>query len=288
MNRSKSVFIILAIVYVLVALGLKFEVLSVNNNILLGLSISALLISISDAINKYVYYRQSVNLFQFELQKTIDFLQNKIEAGLTNSPVVNIRNFTSNLSILKKNNYNPYHPNDYDKNKINKSFHIIAFIIFVLGIAAFISIPFIKENIANTSINMLITILAFASMNLTLYFDEIIQEEQDKRINLTCDKHLLIQCVYSDFLNYFQAETIFLKDTEAIKEMQEKHQLEVKKKIRNQKKRKVRWQNKHWEKRLSTILTKTMSINLSIKYPERCAILKNLFLPPEYGQSLFL
>lgn len=52
MKKSKFVFVILAAVYVLMALLYPFDVLKIGDNLLFALSVSALLISASDVINK--------------------------------------------------------------------------------------------------------------------------------------------------------------------------------------------------------------------------------------------
>lgn len=227
MKRTKCIFIILFIVYALVAIGSLANILRINNNVLLGLSFSALLISISDVLNKVVFYRQTVNFYQLELLTTLEFLKQKIDANLTYSPVVNIRNFTEGLKALEKKNHRPSYPDEYINNKCNIALEKVSFACFVLGIAAFIVVPFIQENIAGSAVNMFFTIIAFAFMNLSVFFDEMIQEEQEKRTNLINDKHLIIQCVYPDFLNYFHSEIIYRKDAIALKEMQEKARIEA-------------------------------------------------------------
>lgn len=56
MKKSKYVFIILALVYVAMAILYPFDVLNIGENLLFALSFSALLLSASDVISKIAGY----------------------------------------------------------------------------------------------------------------------------------------------------------------------------------------------------------------------------------------
>ena len=81
MKKSKFVFVILATVYVLMALLYPFDVLKIGDNLLFALSVSALLISASDVINKIGTFLFTSNTYNAYLKITIDFLDQMIKGG---------------------------------------------------------------------------------------------------------------------------------------------------------------------------------------------------------------
>ena len=77
MKKSKFVFIIMAVIYFAVAIADGFGWLIITNNILLGLSLSALFSSISDIFANFVWRNALANEFAFMIQITSDFLSEK-------------------------------------------------------------------------------------------------------------------------------------------------------------------------------------------------------------------
>ena len=92
-------------------------------------------------------------------------------------------------------------------------------ILFIIGIASFIIVPFLNQNITNTKTTSLITILAFAAMSLSLFLDELIDEKQSDINNLLNDKHLAINAEYSDFRSYFESNMYYRNDLKANQEL---------------------------------------------------------------------
>lgn len=215
MKKSKFVFVILAAVYVLMALLYPFDVLKIGDNLLFALSVSALLISASDVINKVGAFLFTSNTYNAYLKITIDFLDQMIKGGYTNTRNINVRNIKENYDELLKKNYSFCHPRDYAKKRLLVIINAITLILFILGITAFIIIPFIDTNITGTKITPIITILAFASMALSLFFDELIGEKQTEIDALISEKHLAINADYPTFRNYFESNIYYRNDMKA-------------------------------------------------------------------------
>lgn len=212
MKKSKFIFIILFIIYLLIGILSPLDVLNISDNLLFALSSAALLVSASDVISKIRIYRNTSNTYYTALKITIDFLDNKIKCNQTSNFIMNVRNVKGNLEVLQKKNYQFCHPDDYIKKKSNTALNVISLLFFIVGIASFIFIPFIKKDVSNSAITSVITILAFAAMNLSLFLDEIIIEKQTDYNNLINEKHLVIQGVFWDFQNYFQTNMFYRND----------------------------------------------------------------------------
>ena len=219
MKKSKFVFIILAVVYALMALLYPFDVLKIGENLLFALSVSALLISTSDIFNKVGMYLYTTNTYNADLKVTIDFLDYMIKNGFTNTRNMNVRNVKENYDELLKKNYTFCHPSDYAKKKILAIINVVTLILFILGITAFIIIPFIDANITDSKITSIITILAFSSMALGLFFDELIDEKQVEINALLSEKHLVINAEYPTFRNYFESNMYYRNDLKASQEL---------------------------------------------------------------------
>ena len=142
-----------------------------------------------------------------------------IKGGYINTRNINVRNIKENYDELLKKNYTFCHPRDYAKKRILKIVNTITLILFILGITSFIIIPFIDTNITGTKITSIVTILAFASMALGLFFDELINEKQAEIDALISEKHLVINADYPTFRNYFESNVYYRNDMKANQEL---------------------------------------------------------------------
>ena len=219
MKKSKYVFIILALVYVAMAILYPFDVLNIGENLLFALSFSALLLSASDVISKIAGYLCISNTYNADLKITIDFLESKIQCGFTQTRTINVRNVVGNCKELLKKNYKYCHPEDYAHKTIIKIQNVFSMILLIIGIASFIIIPFLNQNITNTKTTSIITILAFAAMSLSLFLDELIEEKQSDINILINDKHLAINAEYPDFRSFFESNMYYRNDLKANQEL---------------------------------------------------------------------
>lgn len=219
MKKSKYIFIILAIVYAIMGLMYPFDILTIGDNLLFALSASALLISTSDVFSKVSSYLCIENAYYAELKTTTEFLDLKIQQGLTNTRTMNVRNVNENIKELIKGNYKFCHPNNYNKRLLIKILNNISLILFVLGITAFIIVPFLRFNIEDINATPIITIFAFTAMALSLFMDEIIIDKQNDMNILLNEKQILIQAEYPDFQMYFQTHMFYRNDLIATQEL---------------------------------------------------------------------
>lgn len=184
MKKSSFVFLIMAIVYILLFVGYSLRMVTITNNIVFGLSLTALLISISDLLSKVIVFRSIENEYQQMIEYTLSFIEKKIKLKQTNNPIIIIRNLRSSIEMGKKKKYKPVHPLEYADNSLNKALNIASIILFMLGISVFIFTPFINEYDIMDHITTRITVAAFASMCLGVFFDDQIMHKQEERDNL--------------------------------------------------------------------------------------------------------
>ena len=147
MSKSKYVFIILAIVYILIGIASPLNIIDVGDNLLFALSLSALMLSISDIIQKLALYFCIRNRYNFELKTTLVFLSNKEQLGYANTTKINVRNIIETLSGLMIPNYKTCHPQEYQKRVLVKYANVTSIVVFCIGIASFISIPLLTISI---------------------------------------------------------------------------------------------------------------------------------------------
>lgn len=211
MRKSKYIFIILAIVYGGVAFAEINNLLLVDNNVIFGLSVSALLISVSDCCSKYYTLKNEKNNYNETLKYTIQFLDEKINGGCASNWAFNTRNLKENLEILL-NNQESVHPMDFRKQKKYLYLQKFYMIFFAVGIASFIIIPFVKYDLSGSCITSFVTLLAFVAMNIGMYIDEQIYDVRDCNADLFNDKHLIIQNGYSDFRGFLDSKLYYRND----------------------------------------------------------------------------
>ena len=205
MQRSKYIFVILAIIYSVIGICYFFDGLIISDNLLLALSVTALLISVSDVFSKIAEYCIQCNAYCASLKITIDFLDTKTSVG-NNNTIIDFVNVKKSLIDLQRKKYKFISPDEYERTKLIKGLRYISIVLFVLGMASFIAIPFMKDSIASTKISSIITIFAFSSMALSMFFDELLISKQADQERLLNDKHSIIFCSFSDFHSYFQTQ----------------------------------------------------------------------------------
>lgn len=218
MKKSSYVFIIMAVVYFLIAVSYLCGLITIHNSIVFGLSIAALLISISDIFSKIISCREVENEYQKMIDYTLVFIDDKIKHKQIDNPVVNIRNLRGSIEMRKKKKYISVHPLEYANNRLNKALNTISTMFFVIGISAFIITPFITEHEYMSSITPPITALAFAAMCFGIYIDDLIQRKQDEKNSLISDKHTIVQVVYPDFMPYYNMQMYYQNDIKAVQE----------------------------------------------------------------------
>ena len=112
MRKSQFVFAIMAAAYFVVAIFNLMEWLMVSENILLGLSISALFSALSDIFSNIVNICAYQNEFDYVTKITSGFLEEKIANNLL-SPLFDVRNVKLNVESRSKEYKKAIHPNEY-------------------------------------------------------------------------------------------------------------------------------------------------------------------------------
>lgn len=198
MKKSQYIFAIMAAVYVIIAILDLVGLITVSENILLGLSMSALLSALSDILSNIVLRRANQNEFDFIIQIASDFLTKKISNNI--GSVIDIWNVKYSVESMSKGYKKAVHPNEYSKRKDIAWINILSQICFVLSIAVFILAPF-PLILFQQSYSFLLTLFAFAAMCLNLFFEEIIADIIQKKNHFYSDTQFIIQTGYPDFMD---------------------------------------------------------------------------------------
>lgn len=217
MKKSQYVFAIMAGTYIVIAF-LDFKTLiKVEDNILLGLSMSAFLSAFSDIFSNIAVIRTNQNEFDYIVKVTSDFLGEKILNNQCN-PSIDSRNIKLNVETMSKGYKKAVHPNEYRKRNTNATIHILSQICFVFSIAAFILTPF---SLFQKSYSVLLTLFAFALMCLNLFLEEIIAGIAQKNNHFFNETQVIIQMAYPDFMGFLNLRLYHYENYISIENKQE-------------------------------------------------------------------
>lgn len=220
MKKSKHFFAIMAVTYTIIAILNFGEWVTVSENILLGLSMSALFSALSDILSNIVGICANQNEFDYLIQIASEFLTAKISNNIYSS-LIDSRNVKLNVENMSKGYKTAVHPSDYCKRKTNVLVNILSQICFILSITVFILAPFPLILLRQQSYSVLLTLLAFASMCLNLYLEEHISDIIQKKTHFFNDTQLIIQMAYSDFTSFLNLRFSYYEDYIATANSQE-------------------------------------------------------------------
>lgn len=113
MRKSKSVFLILSLLYVLIYILYIFHIVTIDDSIMLGLTSSAFCMSLSDVCNNILIYRITRNELGYICCFTGNVLKEYISSGITDTPLVNVINLKKNVDRLVPNYKEMIHPNKF-------------------------------------------------------------------------------------------------------------------------------------------------------------------------------
>lgn len=147
MKKSKYVFLIFAVLYVLICFLDILNIVTVDENILLGLTFSAFFMSLSDVCNHIATYRIIRNELGYICYVTGNVLHEYISSGITQTSLVDVINLKKNVENLVPNNKERIHPRQFYMNRINKILGILGNGCFVLSIAFFVLTPYLAVNV---------------------------------------------------------------------------------------------------------------------------------------------
>ena len=133
MNKSKYVFLIMFFGYITIAVLKAFNVTSVGDEILLGLSLCAMTMSLSDCVSISKVILIKANQSKYIAKVTSIFINTKLEQNNQfYSTSVNIRNVKKNIELTNKGYEKSQHPALYDNKKLIKLLRIIEIILFTI------------------------------------------------------------------------------------------------------------------------------------------------------------
>ena len=203
MKKSSYVFIIMAVVYFAIAISGGAGWLTIPDNILLGLSLSALFSAISDILYNIGWKSTVRNNWDYTIRVAVEFLTEKqANNTLIANPNINIVGVRQAIKEMSNNYQNARHPVDYDKKRFITIMKVGSQISFIISIAFFICSPFLSLPF-NSSFSSIVTLVAFSAMCFNLYLVEAISEIINKRNDFLNKEQLIIQIAYPDFFNYF-------------------------------------------------------------------------------------
>jgi len=207
MKKSKNIFLIMSIIYFAVAVLGELGYLSISENILLGLSLSALLSSISDILYNIRWKLIATNELGYTLHVTLKFLlEKKAHNAPIHNPSVNIIGVRQYVEGMSKKYKNALYPAEYSKKKILEVLEVLSQICFILSIASFMLPPFLPSTF-QISISTMLTLSAFAAMCLNLYITESLEDIMNKRNDDFANKEqLIIQTAYPDFNGFLNEQ----------------------------------------------------------------------------------
>ena len=97
MKKSKYIFLILALLYVLIYILNILNIVVIDESIMVGLTFSALFMSLSDVCNNFIVYRITRNELGYKCWFACNVLQEYISSGITQTPLVNVVNMKKNI-----------------------------------------------------------------------------------------------------------------------------------------------------------------------------------------------
>lgn len=221
MRKSKNIFMIMAVIYCGVAVLGEFEYLTISDNILIGLSLSALLSSISDILYNLGCKRMATNEFSYIIHVTMAFLDDKISHNIcVANPNINIRNVRLTVEQMCKDHGKAIHPNEYCKKRYIGILGFFSQVGFVLSLGVFILVPFLPA-FSKPSFSTFLTLSAFSTMCVNLHISEEIADMATIKNNFMNQQQLIIQTAYPDFSNMLTAQLYYYEDYVATTNTQE-------------------------------------------------------------------
>ena len=179
MKKSKHIFAIMAVTYVVIAIASSLQWIVINENILLGLSMSALFSALSDIMANGENIVMSRNEFNYTILIASGFLEMKISQNQYN-PMINIRNVKLGIESMGKGYKTAKHANEYCRGRHIKFLNIFS----------------------QQFYSVVITLSAFSAMCLNLYLGEYLVDIVERKSSFQNKEQLIIQMAYPDFSQF--------------------------------------------------------------------------------------
>lgn len=201
MRKSKYIFLILSLLYVLIYILNILHIVTIDENIMLGLTASAFFMSLSDVCNNILICRITRNELGYICYLTSNTLQEYISSGITETSLVNVRNLKNNVERLVPNYKKKIHPNKFYMSMINKILSTMGNVCFVLSITFFVLTPYLAV-IVNQQISICLTLLAFSTMCFNIFITEKTGDYLERKNNFMNNTQILIQSFSPGFIEF--------------------------------------------------------------------------------------
>ena len=214
MGKSKFVFLIMFFGYIAIAILNAFNITSVGDEILLGLSLCALKMSLSDSFSIIKVISLKRNHLKYIAKITSKFIDKKLNQNVqVHSSIVNIRNLKKNVEQTNKGYEKSQHPTLYESKKCVKFLIICEHLLFVISIFVFVMTPFWHMSIEIASkMAVFITLLAFGFMCFNVFLSEIDLKESERHYDFLNNTQIIINSVFSDFTNFLNKQLYYRED----------------------------------------------------------------------------
>ncbi len=215
--KSKFVFLIFFIGYIAIMVANLLGVISVGDEILLGLSLSALFMSLGDCTNGIKFAICQKNQMAYITQRTSLFLNDKFNNKIpSQNQSINIRNVKKNLEMQNPKYAKSIHPNEFVNTKKFKLLKCIEITFFFMSILSFVVTPFL--NISFDTINSLtisITLLAFGFMCFNIFMSDVNDELNKRHMDFINNTQIHITSSYNDFSYWLNNQMYCREDLKA-------------------------------------------------------------------------
>ncbi|WP_022766626.1 hypothetical protein [Butyrivibrio sp. XPD2006] len=213
MRKSQLLICVIFILYAVVGGLCATGWLNIGNNVLGALSLTALFFSVSDVFVKVRNVLFEKNVLQNVVGIAVLFLNEKMkEVGTHHN--INIRNTIENLedTVGYKCDRKMIHPNEYAKLRFIRGLLLASDILFVLGVAIFIIMPFIKDNLLPQGFTSVVSLFAFSAMMCCMFLDEMAMDISQRNNEIMNEKYAIICGQFQDFRTFNEMYFHYYKD----------------------------------------------------------------------------
>lgn len=218
-KKTRGIFLILVIVYMLIGTMGCLEVISVGSNLLFGLAVSTLLMSVSDICDDVVLMKKGVNEYGFLLKCTTSYLEQEMGADserfMKNPTLCTVKQELINTKVDFEKTV---HPLQFDRRQIFMVTEKLSAVLFALSVAAFILVPFVNQEWFSSRASILMTVWAFTALCLDLYVQELISDTDDARHAFWSQTQLMLQTTYPEFPAYLNQMICCQEEYDAMQE----------------------------------------------------------------------
>lgn len=208
MNKTEYTFLVFGTVYFIIAICTSINLFCVNSNVLLGLSLTSLFISIEDITRKSISIKLWRNLYEYTLYIASDYITQQIENGVTPNANIDLYNIRMNINNNRINTeVIPEHPSRYQSKRFLRILNRISNGSFIFSIASFIILPFLEIDSDISKVSQIITLFAFSFICIGIFLGDYQQKIANSRASFENNDNLIIDASFPGYMNYYVFRT---------------------------------------------------------------------------------